>query len=351
MESFAKIERLSQKYFGKKPREIKKLSSSGSARRYFRIFFKNEETSIYCESENIKENETFISLARYLHSRGLPVPDIIGINEDYSGYFLEDLGDTDLFGLIRERTNLKNTSSYDTINQFEERFQNTIEAVITCLVKFQTLNREEWDNIIGFPPFSRDLISFDLNYALDNIFSPLKVEYNEAKLENEFQLISQRLMSYPSVLWGLMYRDFQSRNIMLHPGPYLIDFQSARFGPGIYDLVSFAWQAKAGFSDEDREHIINVYCKRLTDVKGNKSGLSSLEAEEKIKGEVKYWALFRIMQTLGAYGLRGIKEGKPHFIESLPYAVNNLQKLLSTSKLNQELPELTAAVEKLHTFL
>ena len=38
--------------------------------------------------------------------------------------------------------------------------------------------------------------------------------------------------------------------------------------------------------------------------------------------------LFRTLQVLGAYGFRGYFEKKPHFIQSVPYAIENLRQLL-----------------------
>jgi len=40
---------------------------------------------------------------------------------------------------------------------------------------------------------------------------------------------------------------------------YFIDYQGGRRGPSAYDLASFLWQAKAGFSHELRERLIEVY--------------------------------------------------------------------------------------------
>jgi RNase adaptor protein for sRNA GlmZ degradation len=52
------------------------------------------------------------------------------------------------------------------------------------------------------------------------------------------------------------------------------------------------------------------------------------------------FVFIRIMQAMGAYGLRGFYERKPHFLQSIPYAVRNLEYLLRTTKLPVEVPAL-----------
>ena len=49
------------------------------------------------------------------------------------------------------------------------------------------------------------------------------------------------------------------------------------------------------------------------------------------------------MQALGAYGFRGFYERKPHFLQSVPYALKNLRWLLHNVKLPVELPTLLGA--------
>ena len=59
------------------------------------------------------------------------------------------------------------------------------------------------------------------------------------------------------------------------------------------------------------------------------------------------YALIRIMQAFGAYGLRGLYEGKAHFIHSIPYALQNLEGLLKRGQLPIPLPALTDAWNQL----
>lgn len=301
--------------FGLSPDAVLALKVSGSARQYYRIFL-GSESLVVCRSSNIRENNTFIRLSRYLKAKGLPVPEIYNVSPDKSMYVLQDLGDMDFLSVIQ-------SGDQDKIWRF-------IPVIVRDLVRFQLLPPREWSRLVEFPPLDAELIDFDLKYAVDNYFSATGTGYDSVALEADFRNLAGKLLRYPRHLWGLMFRDFQSRNIMMAPAPVFIDYQSARSGPGIYDLVSFAWQAKAGFSKDDRKKIIRLYAEEV-----EKAGLD----KSPIESNVFYWALFRIMQTLGAYGLRGLKEGKPHFIQSIPHALSNFREILN-EQLVGEFPEM-----------
>lgn len=304
-------------------KKIESLRESGSARLYYRIYL-DSFTAILCVSENVKENETFVNLSRFLLDKSICVPEIYAVSENYECYLLEDLGDEDFLKLLSGPGRKENLKRY-------------IGEIISQLVSFQQLPPYSWKEIVEFPPLDEELISYDCRYALDNFFRLCGKDFDEVSLMGEFLQLQNKLLAYPQPLWGLMFRDFQSRNIMIREMPYFIDYQSSRRGPGIYDLVSFAWQAKANFSDEERSEIVELYIREL-----NKRGI---DAEEAVRCNLPYWAMFRILQTLGAYGLRGLKEGKRHFIESIPYALANLRHLLETYNLISLFPELYRLIE------
>lgn len=317
---------LDRQWSGLAPEHIEVLKESGSARRYYRLSVEGS-SAVMCISDNIKENHTFILLSRYLREKGLPVPEILAVLPGERAYLLQDLGDTDLLSFIK---------SYNLTSG--ER-KSLLRRVVRLLFRFQRLPRCEWDGLVEFPPLDESLIEGDFNYAIENLFSRVPVEIDFDKLRGELTVLKERLLAFPKELWGLMYRDFQSRNIMLNLGPVLIDYQSARYGPGIYDLVSFAWQAKADFSREEREWLIDQYASLM--------GEYYPAAPKIIRRNVGSWALFRMIQTLGAYGLRGLKEGKPHFIESIPLALRNLSALLESDGSLSRFIELRSAVNKL----
>ena len=121
------------------------------------------------------------------------------------------------------------------------------------------------------------------------------MEFQEDRLEDDFQKMSDVLLQDASPTF--LYRDFQSRNVMIKEGePWFIDFQGGRKGPVYYDVASFLWQAKANYPEDLRNESLADYLQALrkyTDVD-----------EEYFFRQLRHFVLFRTLQVLGAYGFR-----------------------------------------------
>ena len=145
------------------------------------------------------------------------------------------------------------------------------------------------------------------------------MDFQEDRLEDDFQKMADVLLRSSSATF--MYRDFQSRNVMIKDGePWLIDFQGGRKGPVYYDVASFLWQAKANYPDSLRQELLKEYIDALRKYQP--------VDEAYFHAQLRHFVLFRTMQVLGAYGFRGYFEKKPHFIQSVPFAIENLRQLL-----------------------
>lgn len=162
------------------------------------------------------------------------------------------------------------------------------------------------------------------------------MEFQEDRLEDDFQKMADVLLRSSSATF--MYRDFQSRNVMIKDGePWLIDFQGGRKGPVYYDVASFLWQAKAKYPEELRQELLQEYMDALRQY--------TPVDERYFMSQLRHFVLFRILQVLGAYGFRGYFEKKPHFIQSVPFAIENLRQLLKEDY--PEYPYLSHLLRKL----
>ncbi|MDE6794759.1 MAG: phosphotransferase, partial [Muribaculaceae bacterium] len=297
------------------PQSIVRLPGAGSDRRYYRIIGNDNHSVIATCGDDPKENLTFYNLAVAFKEWGCAVPDVYAINREMTVYLQEDLGDVQLLDLL----------STDRRMELSAR---TLEA----LVDLQTAPDEVWSRYVAWDNFSRRLVMWDLNYFKYEFLKPTGIMFDENLLEDDFEALATALCQGHSLLQGFMYRDFQSRNIMIKEGePRFIDFQGGRKGPMVYDVVSFLWQAKAGFSAEERKELLQLYAELVAEQR-------EVEVDE-ILAEVDKFALFRTLQVLGAYGFRGLVEKKSHFIESIPGALANLGELMEKGSLSSY-PEL-----------
>lgn len=313
---------------GHSPTEIVRLPGAGSDREYYRIG--EEPTLIGTCGANTLENKAFVYLARHFYSKGLRVPEVMGVSDDYRCYIQSDLGNVSLFDLIgpgREK------------GEWTPEITRLLTSTITSLPDIQWRGAEGLDFHRCFPVKEMDSrsVMWDLNYFKYCFLKASGIDFDEPGLEDDFVELSQKLLSI-STGDTFMYRDFQSRNVMVKDGtPYFIDFQGGRRGPAHYDVVSFLWQAKASIPERLRESLIDSY----------------LESAERyrhfdrsaFRDELRYFVLFRTLQVLGAYGFRGLIERKPHFLSSIPKAFDNLRELLRNPF--PEYPTLTATLTRL----
>ena len=299
---------------GKPVGETVALTASGSNRRYYRIYSEDRSVSLIgVEGTSHDENHAFLTMAAHFAKQGLNVPRVLAVSDDEMSYVQEDLGDTLLFNYIAEGRKT---------GVFCESEKVMLRKTMRALAQFQVKAAEDFDFNVCYPQpeFNLRSIRWDLNYFKYCYLKATGLKFQEDKLENEFERLAYILLQQKDKN-AFMYRDFQSRNVMVVNGePYFIDFQGGRRGPIYYDVASFLWQAKANFHDELRHELIEEYLDEL--------GKYMEVNRQEFYATLRHFVLFRTMQVLGAYGFRGYFEKKPHFLQSIPFAIENLRRLL-----------------------
>ncbi len=321
------LKKLYRSYVGCEPQSVEEMPSSGSNRRYFRLL--GNPTLIGVSGESLEENRAFLYMAEHFKQKGLPVPAIYARSENGMFYLQEDLGDTLLFNAIEKG---RQTSL------FSEEEKELLRKTMRLLPAIQFAGADGMDFSYCYPQaeFNSRSILWDLNYFKYCFLKATGLDFQEDRLEDDFQKMSDVLLRSSSATF--LYRDFQSRNVMVKDGePWLIDFQGGRKGPIYYDVASFLWQAKANYPDELRQELLHEYIQALRKYKP--------VDEAYFHAQLRHFVLFRTMQVLGAYGFRGYFEKKPHFIQSVPYAIENLRQLLKEPYL--EYPYLTEVLKSL----
>ena len=298
---------------------IQKIPQSGGDRMYFRISH-GHQSWIATYNLNSKETKTFIYFANHFYEKGMPVPKVLAVNDTYTVYLQEDLGSVSLLDVLEKE------------GKTEEVFL-LFQKSITALAKLQIEGAKglDYNYCLTSKNFGKHSILTDLLYYKYYFLDTLQYPYDKQALIDEFELLSDQLAV--SNFDNFMFRDFQSRNIMVNNGEvFFIDFQGGMQGGLPYDIASLLWQAKAELSNEWKEKLFNHYITEL-----QKLLPTPLDVNE-FKKQYYGFVLLRLLQVLGAYGFRGLFERKAHFLTSIPLGLLNLKNFLKVYSLDKDTP-------------
>jgi aminoglycoside/choline kinase family phosphotransferase len=322
------LQQLFEKHFGAPAESVRPLGGGlgASERKLFRLR-RAEQSAIGVLYDSREENRAFLEFSRHFRGHGLPVPEIYAENLKRGAYLEEDLGDLTLYEFLT-----KNRSAAAIAPEVTAAYRK----VVAALPRFQVEAGRDLNYKVCYPRarFDRLSIAWDLNYFKYYFLRLSGTPFNEQRLENDFRRLTTFLLKADSDYF--LYRDFQSRNVMLREGePYFLDYQGGRKGALQYDIASLLFDAKADLPPEFRQTLLNAYLDEL-------SKFLTLDRE----AFLRYFYAFvyiRIMQAMGAYGYRGLYERKTHFLQSVPYALKNVRWLLENVELPIKLPELMKA--------
>jgi aminoglycoside/choline kinase family phosphotransferase len=324
------LKRLFELHFHASPARIQPVQGDlgGSGRKIIRL--SNEHASAIGILYSVREeNAAFLEFSRHFRKHGLPVPEIYAEDLERGAYLEEDLGDTTLFEFLSQ--NREGANIADSVIEVYRK-------VVAILPRFQVEAGRDLDYSACYPcsSFDRQSIAWDLNYFKYYFLRTAGFPFSEQRLENDFTCLTDFLLSAPRDYF--LYRDFQSRNILLRNGqPFFVDYQGGRKGALQYDIASLLFDAKADLPPELRQQLLDAYLDRL-------SAFLDLDRGAFLHFYYAY-VYVRILQALGAYGFRGFYERKTHFLQSVPYALKNLRWLLHNTKLPIELPTLMDAFQ------
>jgi aminoglycoside/choline kinase family phosphotransferase len=326
------LTQLFEKTFNEKVTTIEILpAASASDRRYARLSNTNRSV-IGAHNTKKKENISFLAFAKHLHNKGVAIPEIYAEDLKSDIYLQEDLG---------EHTLLQTLQKEKTTDEFPESVLKLYQKVVQDLAFLQIKGDEGLDYQLcsESQKFDKRAMMFDLNAFQFHFLKMVGLPYDAEKLERDFK----RLVNYLTKEEGynyFMFRDFQSRNIMIKEGkPYYIDFQSGRKGPLQYDLASLIYQAKADLPQEVREELTDTYIEAVSE-------LIDIDIKQ-FRQQFYGYVILRTMQVLSTYGYRGFYQRKSHFLTSIPFALKNLEWLLDNGHFPKRMPTLKKVLKQL----
>jgi aminoglycoside/choline kinase family phosphotransferase len=299
---------------------IEKLPQSGSDRIYFRIYAGNQ-TYIATYNLNKKETNTFIYFSKHFAANGLPVPAILGVNEEDTIYIQQDLGTESLLNQLEKHGH-------------DAYVYSLFEKSLAELARVQILGDRglDYNWCLTAKEFGKQAIMSDLLYFKYYFLDTLQLPYDKQAMLDDFEALSNYLTHTQYKYF--MFRDFQSRNIIVkNDAVSFIDYQGGMKGALQYDVASLLWQAKAELSEEWKNTLLAYYMDQIDLLLSNP--VDRITFESQYNGYV----LIRLLQVMGAYGFRGLFERKAHFLASIPLALRNLKFFIDHKRVGIVIPE------------
>jgi len=328
------LKNLYKEWAGVMPVSTVRLTGDGSNRVYYRLS-SDDGSVIGAVGTSVEENRAFVALADAFAKSGVAAPRVLAVSDDGSCYLQEDLGDVSLYASLQGARDASSFGAEETA---------LLCRTIAQLPHIQFRVPRHFDFSLCYPvsEFNERTVMWDLNYFKYCFLKGVGVEFNESLLEDEFDRMAALLLSDNDNVF--LYRDFQSRNVMLKEGvPCFIDFQGGRRGPIYYDVASFVGQARAKYTPEAVEAMLDAYLEVLQEYKS---------VDRKHFGQMLLlFRIFRLLQNLGTYGYRGLFERKKAFVESIPSALEQLLQLLDAVALFPYLQGVVAQVACLPMFV
>lgn len=271
------------------------VADGGSSRTYMRLTHSPTGRTLIGVAGSVRaENEAFCHIADRLRSAGCAVPTVISRSPDGMTYLTSDNGSRSLLDCLRADRSVA---------------LPLCDAALRALADMQAAGARviDFDRCYPVSEMDRRAVMWDLNYFKYCFLKPMLDDIDEPALQDDFDRMADALTD-PGLLTGFQMRDCQSRNVMVDDDGRvtLIDFQGGRRGMLLYDAASFIGQTRAGFDADERRHLADTYYKAL---RLHFPGLGRDDFDR----QMRLASAFRRLQTLGAYGFRGLTQRKPQF--------------------------------------
>jgi aminoglycoside/choline kinase family phosphotransferase len=293
------------------------IAGDGSPRLFYRVTGKKGESWVVMVHEHppkdqrgVTENDSFLYIARHLREKSIPVPEVYHRDMVRGWFIMEDLGDRHLQAEVM------------SIRGDRKRLIETYQQVIDLLILIQIEGREGFDltKTHNAPYDQGFMLAWESGYFHASFLNGfLGLDISGEELMEELEDLARRAAEAQSGYF--LYRDFQSRNIMVKGRELgLLDFQGARLGPLQYDLASLLLDPYVELEEGVQEELLAYYLGRIQE----RITLDPQAFQE----EYLMVAAHRNMQILGAFAFLSRVRGREYFRAYIPPAVKSLRILL-----------------------
>lgn len=293
---------------GFKEPEITRLKGDFSERKIYRVSHQSG-TFIAVSNGNKAENDAFLSFRTSFEDCGFNVPKIFAVSEDHSAYILEDLGDMTVKAYCDQKAAAGDIPAVKKI----------YSRIISLLTQIQTVLHDKIDyskcyqgEVFDRQAMEKDVMRFE-EYFLK--------KYHKNYDPSIFAVFREKILSEADAQNKnyFMYRDFQTRNIMIKNDElYFIDFQSGRRGSLYYDLASFLYSSNTINYEGMEKELCEIYFNSSEYINRSFTEFTRI---------LKAFACLRIMQAAGNYAFYHFTRGDITIRSNYPVTLSKLRSL------------------------
>ena len=289
-----------------------RLPGGGSRRSFYR-FAGPGRTAVAVIGSDRAENRAFLAFTRHFAARGIPVPGILGADEESGFYLMEDLGDATLADRLREWRAAPGEAG---------RAMAALREVVRRLARIQVEGGEGLDyrlchegEALDGPLFQADVERFLAEFGS----GPEGAGKESVAVQAELDGLVKRLDAVERR--HFCYRDFQPRNVMWPGRPVFIDYQAGRRGALQYDLAALLYSPDSGLEGPEREALREEYLEAL-------GGCGISFDREEFLADFPPFVLIRRLQALAAYARLEREKPLEGYGEKIPAALGELARFL-----------------------
>ena len=308
--------------------ELELLPGDASTRRYFRVQSKGEDRMSYIllatQPFQLSTNN-FLLVQKLFSINGVPVPEVLGVDEKEGLILLSDLGDT---------TMLRNLG----VSMEEERKLALFQNAITLMMNIHAIDRSSSKNI---PVFSLEFDKESLMREVEFTFRYFFQDYLRRDIpDRELSSMREAFGDICSILAKgdkvLTHRDFHTRNLMINSEEKLfcIDFQDARMGVPQYDLCSLLRDSYYQLSEQEVQSLLNFYMKEY------KSRYKHTLDERKFLYIFNLMSTQRNFKAIGSFASFYVNRNDPSYLRFIGNTFENVRRNLEKFSEYKELNKL-----------
>ena len=297
----------------RKPRVVP-LTGDASDRKYFRVLVPNAASIVLAVYPARFEYLTmsYVNVAELLTQMPIPVPAILGHDDELGILALEDLGDVTLQAHLGTAPHADHHALY----------RQAVGLIAVIQRHGASLESEKYQPYRV--AFDVDKLTWEMDFFIKHFMEAYRgaalTDSSRAALRQELGVIVEELAAEPRVL---CHRDYHSRNLMLRNGRLVvIDFQDARMGPDTYDLVSLLRDSYVDISEDALADYIAYFL-------ALRGGSPSADDAVEFRRRFDLMALQRNLKALGTFGYQTATRRNPVYIQYIPRTLNSARTNLA----------------------